>query len=148
MNIHEQYMTEALRLARQAGALGEVPVGAVVVRRGEIVGEGCNLRERDQNALAHAEVIAIHRACKTLGRWRLSDCDLYVTLEPCPMCAGAVLNSRLRRVFFGAKDERAGACGRVVNLFELPGGLRPEYEGGVLGQQCEALLKEFFDNLR
>ena len=148
MNLHEQYMQEALKLARLAGEQGEVPVGAVVVKNGSIIGEGYNLRERDKNALAHAEVVAIHRACEALGGWRLSGCDLYVTLEPCPMCAGAVINSRVRRVFFGARDDRAGSCGSLVNLFELPYNHRPEYEGGVLAEECGALLKEFFGRLR
>ncbi len=148
MNLHEQYMREALKLARLAGEQGEVPVGAVVVKNGRIIGEGYNLRERDKNALAHAEVVAIHRACEALGGWRLSGCDLYVTLEPCPMCAGAVINSRVRRVFFGARDDRAGSCGSLVNLFELPYNHRPEYEGGVLAEECGALLKEFFGRLR
>ena len=148
MNLHEQYMREALKLARLAGEQGEVPVGAVVVKNGRIIGEGYNLRERDKNALAHAEVVAIHRACEALGGWRLSECTLYVTLEPCPMCAGAVINSRVRRVFFGARDDRAGSCGSLVNLFELPYNHRPEYEGGVLAEECGALLKEFFGRLR
>ncbi|MDY4190976.1 MAG: tRNA adenosine(34) deaminase TadA [Oscillospiraceae bacterium] len=148
MNLHEQYMREALKLARLAGEQGEVPVGAVVVKNGRIIGEGYNLRERDKNALAHAEVVAIHRACEALGGWRLSGCDLYVTLEPCPMCAGAVINSRVRRVFFGARDDRAGSCGSLVNLFELSYNHRPEYEGGVLAEECGALLKEFFGRLR
>ena len=148
MNLHEQYMQEALKLARLAGEQGEVPVGAVVVKNGRIIGEGYNLRERDKNALAHAEVVAIHRACEALGGWRLSGCDLYVTLEPCPMCAGAVINSRVRRVFFGARDDRAGSCGSLVNLFELPYNHHPEYEGGVLAEECGALLKEFFGRLR
>ncbi|MCI5801679.1 MAG: tRNA adenosine(34) deaminase TadA [Oscillospiraceae bacterium] len=148
MNLHEQYMREALKLAWLAGEQGEVPVGAVVVKNGRIIGEGYNLRERDKNALAHAEVVAIHRACEALGGWRLSGCDLYVTLEPCPMCAGAVINSRVRRVFFGARDDRAGSCGSLVNLFELPYNHHPEYEGGVLAEECGALLKEFFGRLR
>lgn len=148
MNLHEQYMREALKLARLAGEQGEVPVGAVVVKNGRIIGEGYNLRERDKNALAHAEVVAIHRACEALGGWRLLGCDLYVTLEPCPMCAGAVINSRVRRVFFGARDDRAGSCGSLVNLFELSYNHRPEYEGGVLAEECGALLKEFFGRLR
>lgn len=141
-------MKKALELARRAGELGEVPVGAVVVKNGRIIGEGYNLRERERNALAHAEVVAIHRACAALGGWRLSGCDLYVTLEPCPMCAGAVINSRVRRVFFGAKDERAGSCGSLVNLFDLPYNHRPEYEGGVLATECRDILREFFGGLR
>lgn len=145
----EQYMSRALELAKTAFSLGEVPVGCVIVwEDGSIVGEGYNRRETDADALGHAELMAIRQANRTLGGWRLHKAKLYVTLEPCPMCAGAVLNSRMRRVFFGARDRRAGACGRVVNLFELPGGPRPEYEGGVLAQECEALLKEFFGNLR
>ena len=111
------FMQQALVLAEQAAALGEVPVGAVIVRDGQVIASGFNRRETGHSATAHAELSAIEEACRMLGRWRLSDCTLYVTLEPCPMCAGAIINSRLKRVVYGAKDEKAGACGSVVDLF-------------------------------
>jgi len=144
----EEYMREALSLAEEAAAEGEVPVGAVVVRDGVIVGRGRNRRECGKNALAHAEVEAIDNACRTLGGWRLFGCDLYVTLEPCPMCAGAIINSRINRVFYGAADAKAGSCGSVVNLFDLPYNHRPETVSGVLGEECGALLRTFFAGLR
>lgn len=142
------YMQKALELAQEAAAEGEVPVGAVVVRDGVIVGTGRNRRETGKNALAHAELEAIDNACRTLGGWRLFGCDLYVTLEPCPMCAGAIINSRVDRVFFGASDTKAGSCGSVVDLFELPYNHRPETVGGVMGEECGALLSTFFAALR
>lgn len=151
MNAVEQdeiIMRQALRLAGEAAADGEVPVGAVVVRDGVIVASGRNRREAEKNALCHAELEAIGGACRALGGWRLWQCELYVTLEPCPMCAGAIINSRLRRVVFGAKDPKAGSCGSVVNLFELPYNHRPLLAGGVLEKECSALLSEFFRNLR
>ena len=114
----EKYMAEALTLAREAAACGEVPVGCVIVSEGRIVGRGRNRREEAQNALLHAEIVAIGEACRTLGTWRLSGCDLYVTLEPCPMCAGAILNARVGRIFYGASDANMGACGGVINLCE------------------------------
>ena len=141
-------MREALSLAKEAAKLGEVPVGAVAVWEGRIVGRGMNLRESDKNALRHAEISAIDEACKNLGGWRLWKCDLYVTLEPCPMCAGAIINSRIKRVIYGAKDPKNGSCGSVVNLFELPYNHRPELTGGVLEEECSGLLSEFFAGLR
>ena len=141
-------MREALALARKAFELGEVPVGAVAVWDGEIVGRGMNLRETDKNALRHAEIMAIDDACKKLGGWRLWKCDLYVTLEPCPMCAGAIINSRIRRVIYGASDPKAGSCGSLSNLFEMPYNHKPEVTRGVLEEECSSLLSEFFTKLR
>lgn len=144
----EEYMREALDLAKKAFELGEVPVGAVAVWDGKIVGRGMNLRETDKNALRHAEISAIDEACKNLGGWRLWKCDLYVTLEPCPMCAGAIINSRVRRVIYGASDPKAGSCGSLTNLFEMPYNHKPEVVSGVLEEECSALLSEFFVKLR
>ena len=121
----EEYMQLALDLAAEAAAAGEVPVGAVVVKDGKVVGTGRNRREADRQAVAHAEIEAIAAACRNVGGWRLSGCDLYVTLEPCPMCAGAVINARIERVFFGAPDPKAGSCGSLTNLFLLPYNHRP-----------------------
>ena len=144
----EQFMREALALAREAADEGEVPVGAVIVRDGEIVGRGRNRRELGKNALAHAEIEAIDMACRTLGGWRLSGCDLYVTLEPCPMCAGAIINARIDRVIQGSADPKAGSCGSVVDLFSLPYNHRPVLVCGVLEQECSGLLRDFFRSLR
>lgn len=142
------YMRMALELARQAADEGEVPVGAVVVQGDRVVGKGRNRRETDKNALAHAEVEAINEACRTLGGWRLSGCTLYVTLEPCPMCAGAIINSRIDRVVQGTVDPKAGSCGSVVDLFALPYNHKPELVSGVLAEECAATLKDFFRRLR
>ncbi|WP_322183783.1 nucleoside deaminase [Neglectibacter caecimuris] len=141
-------MLHALELAREAAACGEVPVGAVVIKAGEIVGEGRNRREAEQNALAHAELEAISQACKALGAWRLPDCQLYVTLEPCPMCTGAIINSHLGTVVYGTEDERAGCCGTATDLFTLPYSHRPEVYRGFYEAECRALLREFFQKLR
>ena len=141
-------MREALVLAKKAFEMGEVPVGAVAVWDGKIVGKGMNLRETDKNALRHAEISAIDEACKTLGGWRLWKCDLYVTLEPCPMCAGAIINSRIRRVIYGASDPKSGSCGSLANLFELPYNHKPEIVSGVLEKECSEILSEFFSKLR
>ena len=148
MERDEAFMREAIRLARLAGAEGEVPVGAVVVRGDEVVGTGRNRRETEKNALCHAELEAIGSACRALGGWRLWQCELFVTLEPCPMCAGAAINARLRRVVFGARDPKAGSCGSLVDLFELPYNHRPELSGGVLEPECARLLTDFFKKLR
>jgi tRNA(adenine34) deaminase len=141
-------MALALELARKAAAEGEVPVGCVIVRDGAVVGRGYNTRERDQNALAHAELTAIAEACKTVGYWRLPDCEMYVTLEPCPMCAGAVINSRLGKLSYGASDPKAGACGSVIDLFSHPFNHKPEVISGVLAEESAALLTEFFSDIR
>ena len=142
------YMDEALALAREAAAEGEVPVGCVVVRNGEIVGRGRNRRETDKTALAHAELEAIGQACQTLGGWRLWECTLYVTLEPCPMCAGAIVNARIPRVVYGASDAKCGACGSVCNMFTMAFNHHPQVEKGVREDACAQLLTEFFQNLR
>ena len=145
---HEEYMRQALELARLAMAEGEVPVGCVIVRDGAVVGRGRNRRETAQTALGHAELEAIAQACRTLGGWRLAGCALYVTLEPCPMCAGAIINARIPRVVFGAPDPKAGSCGSVTDLFALPYNHRPACEGGVLEEECSQLLRDFFRALR
>ena len=138
----------ALALAAEAAAEGEVPVGAVVVQGDRVVGTGRNRREKDKNALAHAELEAIGMACRTLGGWRLPGCELYVTLEPCPMCAGAIINSRIGQVFFGAPDPKAGSCGSLITLFDLPYNHKPALTGGVLEEECSQLLTAFFRKLR
>jgi len=142
------YMDAALALAAEAAAEGEVPVGCVIVRGDEIVGRGRNRREVGKNALAHAELEAISDACKTLGGWRLWECTLYVTLEPCPMCAGAIINARIPRVVYGASDAKAGSCGSVCNLFSMAYNHHPEVESGVREEECAAQLKQFFQELR
>lgn len=145
---HESYMREALTLAREAAAAGEVPVGCVIVRGEEIVGRGRNRREEKQQTHSHAEMEAIAEANRRLGSWRLEECSLYVTLEPCPMCAGAILNARIPRVYYGARDEVMGACGGVLNLFMEPFPARPALVGGILAEECGALLRDFFGRLR
>lgn len=145
---HEAYMRQALELARQALAAGEVPVGCVIVREGRVVGRGRNRREAERTALGHAELDAIRQACAALGGWRLERCTLYVTLEPCPMCAGAIINARIPVVRYGAKDEKAGCCGSVLNLFEERFNHRPRIYGGLLERECAALLQAFFSRLR
>ncbi len=142
------FMREALKEAKRAFDLGEVPVGAVIVRNGEVVSAGFNRRETGKNALYHAEIEAIDGACKALGGWRLPGCTLYVTLEPCPMCAGAVINSRVERVVYGATDFRFGSVESVQNIFSLPYNHQPAVTAGVLGDECTALLREFFKRLR
>lgn len=142
------FMNEALKLAREAADEGEVPVGAVVVLGDEIVGRGRNRREKGKNALAHAELEAIDEACKRLGGWRLWQCDMYVTLEPCPMCTGAIINSRIKRLVYGASDYKAGSCGSVVNLFDLPYNHKPETVSGFMQEECAEFLTEFFKQLR
>ncbi|MCI2106800.1 MAG: tRNA adenosine(34) deaminase TadA [Intestinimonas sp.] len=144
----EDYMRQALELAGLAAQNGDVPVGCVVVSGGRVVGRGYNRREKDGDALAHAEVEAIRQACRTLGGWRLQDAALYVTLEPCPMCAGAIINARMRSVYYGAKDEKAGACGSVLNLFEERFNHKPRVYGGILEPECAAMLQGFFRSLR
>ncbi len=144
-----EYMKLALEEANKAGALGEIPVGAVVVRSGEVIARGHNLRETRQNALLHAEVVAIAQACEALGSWRLSDCDLYVTLEPCVMCTGAILNARLRRVYFGAYDDKMGSLKGGNTLFRDYCFQTPtEVYGGIMEQECLQLLQDFFQKQR
>ena len=143
-----KFMDEALRLAREAAAEGEVPVGCVITRRGEIVGRGRNRRETSKTALGHAEIEAIAEACRNLGGWRLWECTLYVTLEPCPMCAGAIVNARIPRVVYGASDAKCGACGSVCDLFAMDFNHHPTVERGVREAEAAALLSEFFRNLR
>ena len=142
------FMREAISQAKLAADETEVPVGAVIVKDGKIISVGRNRRELGKNALYHAETEAIDLACKALGGWRLMGCTLYVTLEPCPMCAGAIINSRIERVVFGAYDKKAGSLGSVVNLFELPYNHKPELCGGVLEEECAELLSSFFKKLR
>ncbi len=144
----EKFMLEALRLAEESAREGEVPVGAVIVRDGNIIATGRNRREKGKNALFHAEIEAIDNACKSLGGWRLPRCEMYVTLEPCPMCAGAIINSRIEKVVFGAFDAKAGSVGSVINLFDLPYNHKPSIEGGFMERQCAELLSEFFKRLR
>ena len=143
-----ELMLAALEQAKLSFKEGEVPVGAVISRNGEIVSLGRNRRENGKNALAHAEIEAIDLACKALGGWRLWECEMFVTLEPCPMCAGAIINSRIRRLVYGASDSKAGSCGSVVNLFDLPYNHRPEVVSGFMADECSSLLSEFFLKLR
>lgn len=146
---NEKFMKEALRQAKRAAADGETPIGAVIVHNGEIIARGRNKREKKKNSLCHAEIIAINKACRALGGWRLPDCELYVTLEPCPMCAGAVIQSRIDRVYFGAYDKKAGCAGSNQNLFES--GMfnyDVDVQGGFMEEECAAVLSEFFAQLR
>jgi len=149
MHDHEHYMSIALELAREAVGDGETPVGCVVVdAAGVVIGRGRNRRERKKQATAHAELEAINDACITYGDWRLNGCTLYVTLEPCPMCAGAIIMSRIDRVFYGARDELTGSCGSVINLFMEPYGHSTQITGGILPDECSGLLTGFFRDLR
>lgn len=147
-NFDIKMMKKALGYAKKAYRAGEAPVGAVIVCEGEVIACGRNMREIKSNALCHAEIIAINRACKRLKKWRLSDCDMYVTLEPCPMCAGAAVNARLRRIVFGAYDMKAGAFGSKLNLNDVELNHKPEISGGVLEAECAKLLSNFFKELR
>ena len=149
MTDHEHYMSLALSLAREAYACGEVPVGAVVVGPdGKVLGRGRNRRQETGDATAHAEVEAIREACLALGDWRLQGCTLYVTLEPCPMCAGAIINARIPAVVFGAREELSGSCGSVIDLFYERYGHRPRVFAGVLEEDCSSLLRDFFREKR
>lgn len=141
-------MEKAVELAKEAARDGEVPVGAVVVKGSQIVGKGRNRREKEKNVLAHAEIEAMSDACKTLGDWRLSDCEMYVTLEPCVMCCGAIINSRINKIVFGAYDEKCGVCVSQTELFEMPFVQKPEVIGGYMEKECSELLGEFFKKLR
>ena len=144
----EHFMAQALALAEEAAAAGEVPVGCVIVRNGEVVGRGRNRREERQSTASHAEMEAIAQANECLGTWRLDDCELYVTLEPCPMCAGGIINSRIETVRYGVRDEKAGACGSVLNLFEERFNHHPRLYRGPLEEECRDQLQEFFLDLR
>lgn len=142
------YMKEAIKRAKAAYKDLETPIGAVIVKDGKVISTGRNFREKRKNALCHAEIVAINRACKKLGSWRLVDCDLYVTLEPCAMCAGAIINARIKRVIYGASDGKAGSFGSLVNLAEFPYNHKPQIISGVLQEECAALLSNFFKDLR
>lgn len=141
-------MLKAIELAKEAADEGEVPVGAVVVKDGEIIATGRNRRESEKNALCHAEIEAINNACKALGGWRLFQCELYVTLEPCPMCAGAIINSRIKSVYFGAYDQKAGSFGTIADFNRIPYNHKLEVYGGIMESECKALLTDFFKSLR
>lgn len=146
----EAYMQIALELARQAYEINEVPVGAIVVKKstGKIIGKGYNRREIDKNPLAHAEIAAIKQAAETLGGWRLLDCDIYVTLEPFPMCCGAIINSRIERVIFGAFDSKSGSVESIINMFDLPFNHKPKIVSGIMQKECSEILSDFFTELR
>lgn len=145
---NEEFMREALTQAQTAYALGEVPIGAVITRGNEIIATAYNKRETEKNALFHAETEAIYKACNKLGGWRLWECSLYVTLEPCPMCAGAIVNARIPDVYFGAYDKKNGACGSYINLLNMDNNFRPRITGGILEEECTNLIKRFFSELR
>ncbi|MDO4811194.1 MAG: nucleoside deaminase [Eubacteriales bacterium] len=145
---HEIYMAQALELAREAAAAGEVPVGCVIVKDGTVIGRGRNHREEKQAVSSHAEMEAMAQANKALGTWRLDGCTLYVTLEPCPMCAGAMINARISRVYYGARDTAMGACGGVLNLFMEHFPHQPQLVGGLMAEECGSVLSDFFRKLR
>lgn len=144
----KEFMSRALLLAKKAYEAGEVPVGAVIVKDGEIIAEGYNMREQKKNALSHAEIECINKACEVLKSWRLETCELYVTLEPCPMCTGAIINSRIKTVVFGAYDLKAGSMDSVINLCDYPYNHKPEIYGGIMEDECKEILEKFFQNLR
>ncbi|MBQ7202755.1 MAG: nucleoside deaminase [Eubacterium sp.] len=146
--MENKYMRRAIELAKLSEAENEVPIGAVIVKDGEVIATGRNRREINKNALCHAEIEAINNACTALESWRLSDCDLYVTLEPCPMCAGAIINARIKTVYFGAYDAKAGSFGSVEDFNRLPYNHKPEILGGIMEKECESILTEFFSKLR
>ena len=146
--MESKFMTRAIELARIAAQEGEVPVGAVVVKDGKIIGEGYNMREQKNNALSHAEIEAINAACNNLGDWRLDGCTIYVTLEPCPMCAGAIINSRIREVVFGAYDLSMGCMDSVANLANLPFAVGTTIYGGIKEDECKRILTDFFEGVR
>lgn len=147
--MEQKFMKEALKRAKKAALIDEAPIGAVIVLDGKIIASGYNKRETKKNALMHAEIIAIDRACKKIGAWRLSECEMYVTLEPCPMCSGAIINSRIKKLCFGAYDKKAGCCGSVTNLFEA-GMFNHDVgvQGGVMEKECGQILSDFFQKLR
>lgn len=147
-NYDEKFMRKAIIEAQKSAKEMEVPVGAVIVQENKIISHGRNRRETLKNSILHAETEAIIKACKKLGSWRLLDCTLYVTLEPCPMCAGAIINSRIARVVYAAKDQKAGSCGSVINLFDLPYNHKPNLTSGILENECSEILTNFFRELR
>lgn len=144
----EKYMKEAIKEAKKAYMKDEIPVGAVIVKDNKIISRGYNLKEEKKNTIKHAEIIAIEKASKKLCSWRLVDCEMYITLEPCAMCAGAIINSRIKKIYIGAMDLKTGACGSVLNLFEYPFNHKVEVESGVLQPECEKIIKDFFKELR
>ena len=148
MTRDEKFMLLAMEQAKKAAAIGEAPIGAVVVRGDEVIAAAYNTRETEKNALHHAEIEAINMAFTVLKGWRLIGCDMYVTLEPCPMCSGAIVNSRIRKLYFGAYDNNYGCCGSNGNILTLKNSYHPEYEGGILHDECKSLLQEFFKKLR
>lgn len=143
-----EFMQMAILEAEKAAKMGEVPVGAVIVKNGEVIAAGYNQREKKQNALSHAEIEAINTACQKLGTWRLDDCEMYVTLEPCPMCTGAIINARIKTVIFGAYDSKMGCMDSVINLCDYPFNHCPEIYGGIMEDECLGILQNFFKNLR
>ncbi|MBQ2890775.1 MAG: tRNA adenosine(34) deaminase TadA [Clostridia bacterium] len=149
MDVHEKFMKEALKEAKKAYRKGETPIGAVIVKDGKIIAKGHNKRETKKNALCHAEIIAINKACRKLGGWRLFQCDMYVTLEPCLMCAGAIVQSRIKNLYFGACDKKGGAVGSLIDIPALDGITQEvNTEGGILEDECSSILKDFFKELR
>lgn len=149
MTTDERYMKQALTQAKKALALGEVPIGCVIVYEGKVIGRGYNRRNTDKSTLCHAEITAIKKASKAMGDWRLEECTAYITLEPCPMCAGAIVQARMKRVVAGAMNPKAGCAGSVLNLLQEPGfNHQVEFEHGVLQEECAAVLKTFFTGLR
>ncbi len=146
--MNREFMQKAILEAEKAAKMGEVPVGAVIVKNGEVIATGYNQREKKQNALSHAEIEAINTACQKLGTWRLDDCEMYVTLEPCPMCTGAIINARIKTVIFGAYDSKMGCMDSVINLCDYPFNHRPEIYGGIMEDECLGILQNFFKNLR
>lgn len=148
MSEQEKFMKEAIKQAIKARKIDEVPIGAVIVKDGKVISRGYNLRERKQNSLKHAEIIAIDKACKNLNNFRLENCDMYVTVEPCLMCAGAIVQSRIRKVYFGTCDEKYGAVTSVANAFDIKSNHKVEFEQGICKDECGMLVKEFFKGLR
>lgn len=144
----KKFMQLAISEAKKAAAENEVPVGAVIVKNGVVLAAAHNMREQKQNALSHAEIEAINSACKNLGSWRLDGCEMYVTLEPCPMCTGAIINARIKTVIFGAFDKNAGCMDSVINLCDYPLGHKVEVYAGICEDECQKILQDFFENLR
>lgn len=144
----QKFMEIAIEQAKKAFSEGEVPVGAVIVKDNKVIAVGRNKRESSKNALSHAEIEAINNACEKLGGWRLWECDIYVTLEPCPMCAGAIINARIPNVYFGAYDKNFGCCGSTLNILELQNSFKPHYEGGIMEKECSEIISDFFKKLR